>query len=110
MSACSQPHHPTGKVEMKRFLLVALLAVLPIPSHAFDSNEADKQRHIVLSALIFGSAYVITEDVTTSALITFGMGLGKELYDDRHGHGVDTQDLTANLVGIGIGFLWVRKF
>lgn len=95
---------------MKKFILVALLALLPIPSHGFDSNESDKQRHIVLSALIFGSAYVITEDVTTSALIAFGVGLGKELYDDRHGHGVDRQDLGANLVGIGIGFLWVRKF
>jgi uncharacterized protein YfiM (DUF2279 family) len=96
--------------EMNRFLLLALLALLSIPSHAFDSNESDKQRHIVASALIFGSAYLITEDVTTSALITFGIGLGKELYDDRHGHGVDRQDLAANLAGIGIGILWVRKF
>lgn len=95
---------------MKKFILVALLALLPIPSHAFDANESDKQRHIVLSALIFCSAYAITEDVTTSALITFGAGLGKELYDDRRGHGVDRQDLGANLAGIGIGFLWVRKF
>ncbi len=95
---------------MHRFTLVALLTLLPVTSHAFDSDESDKQRHIALSALIFGTSYMITEDATTSALIAFGTGLAKELYDDRNGHGIDPQDLEANAVGIGIGILWVYKF
>lgn len=95
---------------MNRSILAFLFMLLPFPSHAFDSDESDKQRHIALTALIFGSAYVITEDATTSALIAFGAGLAKELYDDRNGHGIDPQDLEANAVGVGIGFLWVYKF
>lgn len=96
---------------MNRFILIAL-TLLPGTSHAFDSDESDKQRHIVLSALIVGSAYVVTEDLTTSVLIGLGLGVGKELYDaaSRKGDGFDTQDLAADVAGVGIGFLWVKQF
>jgi len=97
---------------MNRLLLLALLTLLPGTSRAFDANESDRQRHIIISALIVGSAYVVTEDLTTSVLIGLGLGVGKELYDEANNKGgrFDTQDLAADVAGIGIGFLWVKKF
>jgi hypothetical protein len=97
---------------MNRFILIALLTLLPATSRAFDSDESDKQRHIVLSALIVGSAYVVTEDLTTSVLIGLGLGMSKELYDvaSRKGGRIDPQDLAADIAGVGIGFVWVKKF
>jgi uncharacterized protein YfiM (DUF2279 family) len=96
---------------MHRFILIALLTLLPGTSHAFDSDESDKQRHMVLSALIVGSAYAVTEDLTTSVLIAFGLGMAKELYDaSKKGGRIDPQDLEANVAGVGIGFLWVKQF
>lgn len=96
---------------MNRYVLIALLTLLPTPSRAFDSEESDKQRHIVLSALIVSSAYAVTEDTTTSVLIALGLGVAKELYDaSKKGGRIDPQDLEANVVGAGIGFLWVKRF
>lgn len=96
---------------MNRYVLIALLTLLPFPSHAFDSEQSDKQRHIVLSALIVKSAYAITEDTTTSILIAFGLGMAKELYDaSKKGGRIDPEDLQANAVGIGIGFVWIKQF
>ena len=96
---------------MNKYILIALLTLLPIPSHAFDSGESDKQRHIVLSALIVRSAYAVTEDTTTSVLIALGLGMAKELYDaSKKGGRIDPQDLEANVVGVGIGFVWVKQF
>lgn len=96
---------------MHRFILIALLTLLPATSHAFDSDESDKQRHVVLSALIVGSAYAVTEDLTTSILIAFGLGMTKELYDaSKKGGRIDPQDMAANVAGVGIGFLWVKQF
>jgi uncharacterized protein YfiM (DUF2279 family) len=96
---------------MNRFVLIALLTLLPGTSRAFDSEESDKQRHVVLSALIVGSTYAVTEDLGTSLLIAFGLGVGKELYDaSRKGGRIDPQDLAADIAGVGIGFVWVKKF
>lgn len=99
---------------MHRFILIALLTLLPATSHAFDSDQSDKQRHVVLSALIVGAAYAVTEDLTTSVLIGLGLGVGKELYDvaSRKGGRIDPQDLAADLagVGVGIGIVWVKRF
>ena len=92
---------------MKKFVLVVLLILLPAPSQALD---LDKKQHIVASALIFGAAYLVTEDIKTSALIALGAGLGKELYDSAREDGFDTKDLAADVVGIGIGVLWVKQF
>lgn len=96
---------------MNRYVLIALLTLLPFPSHAFDSEQSDKQRHVVLSALIVRSAYAVTEDTTTSILIALGLGMAKELYDaSKKGGRIDPQDVEANVVGIGIGFVWVKQF
>ncbi len=96
---------------MNKYILIALLTLLPLPSHAFDSEQSDKQRHVVLSALIVKSAYAVTEDTTTSILIAFGLGMAKELFDaSKKGGRIDPEDLEANVVGVGIGFVWVKPF
>jgi uncharacterized protein YfiM (DUF2279 family) len=94
---------------MKKILIITLLVLLPIPSHAL---EPDKNKHLIASALIFGTAYAVTEDIKTSVLIALGVGVSKELYDSAHknGDGFDTHDLAAGAVGIGLGVLWVQHF
>ncbi|MDD2700983.1 MAG: hypothetical protein PHH36_07050 [Sideroxydans sp.] len=94
---------------MKRFVLFALLTLLPIQCFALDS---DKQKHILASILTFSAAYVVTEDVNTSILFGMGVGLAKEIYDStsRTDDAFDTHDLAADAVGIGLGFMWVKNF
>jgi hypothetical protein len=94
---------------MKKIIIIALLTLLPLPSHALD---LDKKQHILFSVLTFGTTYVVTKDVTTSVLVGLGVGLAKEIYDSKHknGDGFDTYDLAADAVGVGLGVLWVKNF
>lgn len=104
---------PTKEDEMKKFLLLALLCLQPISSHALDSAQTRHVgRHVVASALLVGASYVVTQDMQTSILIALGLGLGKELYDSssRNGSGFGAHDLAANAVGVVIGVLWVEQF
>lgn len=107
--ACSQAVLQQGRVEMKKFILVALLTSLPIPSFALT---VDHRRHILVSALSFGTAYVITKDMTTSVIFGLGVGVGKEIYDSFHknGSGFDTHDVAADTVGVAAGVLWVKSY
>lgn len=94
---------------MKKIMIIVLLTLLPAQSYAL---ETDKRQHAVISVLITGAAYMLTEDITTSVLIGLGVGLGKEIYDSRqkNGDGFSRADLAADAVGIGLGVLWVKYF
>ncbi len=95
---------------MKKIFLTILLTLQPLSSHALDLSN--KEHNIFGAALIFGTAYVITDDLQTSAFFALGACVGKELYDSRvkNGDGFSSQDLAADVIGISLGVVWVQKF
>jgi hypothetical protein len=66
--------------------------------------QYDKQLHFVISAflIIFLSKFGIIEAV----IITFILGLLKEIYDKRNNN-FDWKDLIANILGILVGYILV---
>ncbi len=76
----------------------------------------DKLEHFGVSAYLSAISYNIYHDFyhnrTESSLyfsggLTFGLGLGKEIYDEKRPNGkFSYKDLVADILGIGLG-LWV---
>lgn len=66
---------------------------------------SDGMMHVILSALICVVLNIVLP-WELAALITFDIGLGKELYDKVSGKGcAEWKDLVCDLVGILIGVL-----
>lgn len=71
----------------------------------FEKAGMDGCKHVILSAVI---ACLIGLVLPTwiAALITFGIGIGKEVYDKVSGRGcAEWKDLVCDVVGIIIGVL-----
>lgn len=65
----------------------------------------DKYKHIMVSAIIMVALNLFLP-WWIAALITFAIGIGKEIYDKVSGKGcAEWGDLIADLVGILIGIL-----
>lgn len=78
---------------MKALILAIILLAQPV-----SAIEEDKKRHLITSAAIYQVSYGITNNRTKSFLIAFGLGLAKELSDNKF----DNQDIKFNLIGIVI--------
>jgi uncharacterized protein YfiM (DUF2279 family) len=76
----------------------------------------DKLEHFGVSAFLSGVSYSVFRDfynndrkssVCLSAGLTFSLGLGKELYDQKTPRGrFSYKDLVADVLGMGLG-LWI---
>lgn len=94
---------------MKHILAFALLTVSFSVNAASFFNQHDKQKHIVGTALLVGVSYTITNNLNQSIIIGAGAGLAKELHDSRKGgSGFSTQDLAADVIGIGLGTVGIK--
>lgn len=70
----------------------------------FELAGFDGCKHIIISTFLAACLQLFLPH-TVSALIVFGIGWAKEMYDQRgHGH-VQTKDLVCNLIGAIIGAL-----
>jgi uncharacterized protein YfiM (DUF2279 family) len=76
----------------------------------------DKAEHLGVSAFLSGVSYSAFRDfyynkkessIYFSTCLTFSVGLGKELYDQKTPQGrFSCKDLVADILGIGLG-LWI---
>lgn len=64
--------------------------------------ELDKQLHIEVSIVLVFLIWLLTGNVLISAVLTFTIGVFKEIFDIGS-TGFDIKDLLADLVGIGLG-------
>jgi putative lipoprotein len=97
---------------MKR-LIVALTICLCFASPAFavDLSGQDKFNHFVLSALITTTVYHITDSKIVAVAVPLFLGVAKELYDSNAGGtGFSTDDLIADGLGVGLGFVYTVEF
>lgn len=70
----------------------------------FDLAGFDGCKHIIISSVLAAVLSLVVPNIV-AAVITFGIGWAKEMYDQRgHGH-VQTKDLVCNLIGAIIGAL-----
>lgn len=68
----------------------------------FELAGFDGCKHIILSSVLAVVLSLIVPNIV-AAVITFGVGWAKEMYDQRgHGH-VQTKDLVCNFIGAIIG-------
>ena len=66
----------------------------------------DKIKHCLISFVLFILLVNVVGSPHTAAVITFAIGLIKELYDKVTGKGpLDIKDILANLLGIFFGYL-----
>lgn len=76
----------------------------------------DKVEHFGISAFLSATSYEIFRDfyhnnqkssLCFSGALTFSMGVGKEVYDEKRPNGkFSYKDLVADILGIGLG-LWI---
>jgi uncharacterized protein YfiM (DUF2279 family) len=90
-----------------RKIKAALLLVLVLPFSAQASwlGQSDKQKHIVLSGLIYGSSYAITNDSKSALMLTLGIGMAHELAKSS---GVDRGDVAADVAGAAAALTIVK--
>lgn len=67
----------------------------------------DKVLHITISAIISAICYYLLKNVMLSIVLSFAMGVGKEVVDVQT-TGFSFADLLADLVGIGLGIFIIR--
>jgi len=85
-----------------RILIIVYLCLL-VPSYANQSiPQKDKLDHIIVSTFVMNFLCSIQIPNQTSAILVFSCGLIKELTDDT---GFDIYDLSANIFGVGLGWI-----
>lgn len=62
--------------------------------------EKDKVYHFLVSMILVLGIYAIIKDLWLAVIITFFIGLGKEIKDKMDGRTDCIEDMTANLLGI----------
>ncbi len=67
-------------------------------------NEADKRQHVRWSFCLTLPALCILPSLTALAAVTL-IGFAKEVWDHHYGSGFCLWDMTANTLGIGLGYL-----
>jgi uncharacterized protein YfiM (DUF2279 family) len=74
----------------------------------FEKNDAwfskDKFKHFFTSYIIYSVFYEV-ESKKTSSLITFSIGLSKEIYDGFRKEKFSYKDLFWDVLGIGLGIV-----
>ena len=70
----------------------------------FELAGFDGCKHIILSSVLAAVLSLIVPNIV-AAVITFGIGWAKEMYDQRGGGQAQTKDLVCNLIGAIIGAL-----
>lgn len=70
----------------------------------FEKVGFDGCKHIILSSVLTAVLSLIVPNIV-AAVITFGIGWAKEMYDQRGGGKAQTKDLVCNLIGAIIGAL-----
>lgn len=77
---------------------------MDIINELFENVGMDGCKHIIISSVLAAVLSLIVPNIV-AAVITFGIGWAKEMYDQRgHGH-VQTKDLVCNFIGAIIGSL-----
>lgn len=67
----------------------------------------DKALHIIASAAIVVTVWLLVRDLTTSSSVAFMLGIAKELHDYNHGRASSWYDILADVIGIIVGVLVV---
>lgn len=70
----------------------------------FDLAGFDGCKHIILSSVLAAVLSLILPHIV-AAVITFGIGWAKEMYDQRGGGQAQTKDVVCNLIGAIIGII-----
>lgn len=68
----------------------------------FELIAEDGMKHIIISSVLAAVLSLFVPHII-AAVITFGIGWIKEMYDQRGGGQVQTKDLVCNLIGAVIG-------
>jgi hypothetical protein len=63
-------------------------------------DEQDKQKHIILTGLLYGSSYAITLDYKKAMILTLGIGAMREAQKSM----VNKGDIAADLIGAVGGY------
>ncbi len=78
----------------------------------FEKNDSwiskDKFKHFFLSYIIFSVSYDTTNKKENSAIITFSIGISKEIYDGFKKEKFGYKDLIWDLLGISFGLILLR--
>lgn len=70
----------------------------------FELAGMDGCKHIILSSVLAAVLSLIVPNIV-AAVITFGVGWAKEMYDQRGGGQAQAKDIVCNLIGVIIGAL-----
>jgi uncharacterized protein YfiM (DUF2279 family) len=77
----------------------------------FEKNDAwfskDKFKHFFTSYIIYSVFYEV-ESKKTSSLITFSIGLSKEIYDGFRKEKFSYKDLIYDVLGISFGLILLK--
>ncbi|MBU1064467.1 DUF2279 domain-containing protein [bacterium] len=104
------------------FILNAAFGAVPEVDQSKKSNDPwfglDKLKHLSSSFVLTTTAYYIqakiadisnSKSLTNTGFVTISLGLGKEISDSRKPGGIfSLRDLTVNITGIGLAFLFIR--
>ncbi|MDO9549240.1 MAG: DUF2279 domain-containing protein [Candidatus Marinimicrobia bacterium] len=104
------------------FILNVAFGAVPEINQSKRSNDPwfglDKLKHLSSSFVLTTTAYYIqakmtdisnAKSLTNAGMVTISLGLGKEISDSRKPGGIfSLRDLTVNIAGIGLAFLFIQ--
>lgn len=91
-------------------MLKKILSTLSIITVSLNVNAemTDYEKHFAVSTVIGAGSNYVLDDPMNSFLVCFGVGLGKEIYDEIDYGGFSEKDLFYDVLGCGLGVFTIE--